>query len=226
MSFLRYLYIPLTVGLLLALAACPKAPDTTTVSVQEDASTPSTTIVEHSDPAPPAETNVDVNIDTTAADEHVTVVSEEVRTKYPEVVTVVERTVSTPVVTDNTIYVADAPGIKVWTTKVIPATAPADVVYRVRDFNVSDATDTELKAEGYVLVASGSPDFVSERKYVNYTFRKDATSGQWLVWDLDVTRTEPATPEDIAFITTTTTTTTETTDGMDSSSGSGSAGGN
>jgi hypothetical protein len=199
MNYLRLLMIPMLLGLLAAaLTGCPKPEgDPTTVAVTDDGSQPpSTTIVDNTSPPPAGDTNVDVNVttDSSAPDETV-VVTEETRTKYPEVVTVVEKQVVTP--DDTTIYVKDAPAVKVWTTKIVPANPPADVVYRVRDLNVINATDTQLTAEGYVLVKSPAPDFPSERKYVTYTFQKDPATNQWLVYDLAVTRTEPATPEDL-----------------------------
>jgi hypothetical protein len=176
-----------------ALSGCPKEPDQTNVSINEDANTPGTTIVETQDAPPAGDMNIDIHVDTDP--NAPVIVSEEVRTKYPEVVSVVERQVTTP--TDNTVFIADSPAVKVWTTEVVPADAPADVVYRVRDFNVGEATDTTITADGYVLVTSPTAGFNSERKYVTYTFQKDPTTSQWLVYDVKLNRTEPATPEDL-----------------------------
>src|SRR5687767_1010085 len=133
MNYLRFLNIPVLAGLLaIALCSCPKEPDQTNVSIDEDSSTPGTTIVEN-ESTPPSDTNINIDVDTSSDDP--VVVAEEVRTQYPEVVTVLESQVSNP--TDTaTVYVADAPAVQVWTTEVVPANAPADVVYRVRDFNV------------------------------------------------------------------------------------------
>jgi hypothetical protein len=196
MNYLRLLTIPVLAALLWGLTACPKKPDTTTVSVEDNGTTPSTTVIDNTQ-TPPADTNVNVDVTVPADANAPVVVTEETRTKYPDVVTVVEKEVASPAVTDNTVYVADAPAIKVWTTQVVPTNAPADVVYRVRDLNVTNATDTDITADGYVLVTSPAADFKSERKYVTYTFRKDPTSNNWLIYDLAVSRTEPATAEDL-----------------------------
>jgi hypothetical protein len=195
MNYLRLIMIPVLAGLFVAaLSGCPaKDADQTNVAITDDASAPSTTIVETEDAAPVGDTNIDINVTTDPSTP--VVVSEEVRTQYPEVVSVVERQVTTP--TDTTVFIADAPGIQTWTTQIIPADAPADVVYRVRDFNVVEATDTAITADGYVLVTSPTAGFNSERKYVTYTFQKDPTTSQWLVYDLNVERTEPATAEDL-----------------------------
>jgi hypothetical protein len=196
MNYLRLITIPVVAGAFVAaLSGCPKEPDQTNVAITEDANTPGTTVVDSTN-TPPADTNIDINVDTDP-NSPVVVKTEEVRSKYPEVVSVVEREVATPTVTDNTVYIADAPAIKVWTTDVVPANAPADVIYRVRDLDVTNATDTMITANGYVLVTSPTPDFHSERKYVTYTFQKDPTTSQWLVYDLKVDRTEPATAEDL-----------------------------
>jgi hypothetical protein len=197
MNYLKWIMVPVVAGLFVAaLSGCPKPADQTNVAITEDANTPGTTVVETEDAPPVGDTNIEINVDTDP-NAPVVVKSEEVRTNYPEVVSVVERTVAAPTVTDNTVYIAEAPAIKVWTEQIVPANAPADVVYRVRDLNVLEATDTQITADGYVLVTSPAEGFTSERKYVTYTFQKDPTTSQWLVYDLKVDRVEPATAEDM-----------------------------
>lgn len=194
MNYLRFLNIPVLAGLLaLTLASCPKEPDQTNVSIEDQSGAPSTTIVE-TEETPPADTNININVD--ASPDEPVVVAEEVRTQFPEVVAVLESQVASPTET-TTVYVPDAPAVEVWTTQVVPATPPADVVYRIRDFDFTSVTDTELVGEGYVLVASPSPDFTSERKYLRYTFQKDPADSTWKIYNIEVTRTEPATPEDL-----------------------------
>jgi hypothetical protein len=198
MNYLRLITIPVVAGVVTAgLSSCPhKEPDQTNVAITDTTGQPGTTVVDNSTPAPAGDTHVDVHV-TNDPGAPVIVKSDTVKTKYPDVVSVVEREVAAPTVTDNTVYVANAPAIKVWTDQIVPVKAPADVVYRVRDLDVTNATDTEITANGYVLVTSPATGFQSERKYVTYTFQKDPTTSQWLVYNLAVDRTEPATAEDL-----------------------------